>query len=542
MISSGRDRDADVVVVGYGPVGMATAALLGRAGHRVLVLERYAGLYNLPRAAIFDDETTRTLARLGVTDELMPRVHAQRTYEWRNAAGELLLEHDFAAVGRSGWAEWSMMYQPDLESALDRAVRDAGVEVRHCHPVTAIADRGDHVELTVAGPDGPGTVRARWVVACDGGNSFVREALAVPQEDFGFSEPWMVCDFRFHSPGGRPASLPLALQLGDPAGPTSVISLGPDHHRISFMLDSAEDFATESAPDRVWARAARWITPDDAELIRVATYTFRSLVARDWRLGRVLLAGDAAHQMPPFLGQGMCSGIRDAANIAFKLDGVLAGRLDDEVLDTYQPEREPHVRAVIAKGIELGRQQTVRDPAAAAARDRLLLSRRAEHRAPDTIRFPGLGTGLLAGTSGPGRGELAVQGVVVGPDGQVDRLDQVVGGGAHLLVDAAAPGAVPDDGLRAALGDAGVTVVLLARPDDARPDDARPGSAVGDVVTVVDRDGTHLDWLAARGACAAAVRPDLYVFGTAPDAAAARDLGRELALALGAAPVPALAD
>ncbi|GAA4935653.1 3-(3-hydroxy-phenyl)propionate hydroxylase/flavoprotein hydroxylase [Actinomycetospora succinea] len=512
----------DVAVVGYGPVGMVTAALLGAAGHRVVVLERYAGLYNLPRAAIFDDETMRTFARVGIAEELLPKIHVQRNYEWRNAAGELLIEHDFAASGRSGWAEWYMMYQPELESALDERVRAAGVDVRFESPVTALTEHADHVELLTGGRR-PGSVRARWVVACDGGNSFVRSALGRTMDDYGFSEPWMVCDFRFRDPAHPPA-VPTARQVGDPAGPTSIISLGPAHHRFSYMLDSVEDFEVERDPGKVWARTRRWLSPDDAELIRVATYTFRSLVTDRWRVGRTLLAGDAAHQMPPFLGQGMCSGVRDAQNIAFKLDAVLRGRLGDEVLDTYQQEREPHVRAVIEKGIELGRQQTVRDPERAAERDRVLLARRAADQHPEKIAFPGLVDGLLAAASGDGRGALMAQGWV--DDGtRRDRLDQVVGPGAHLLLDASR--VTLDDDLVALLADAGVRVVPLH-------DSGAAGAAELDPGHVVDADGTHLAWLAARGVAAAAVRPDFYVFGTAADPAATDALARELAAALGA--------
>lgn len=513
------DDAVDVAVVGYGPVGMVTAALLGAAGHRVVVLERYAGLYNLPRAAIFDDETMRTFARVGIAEELLPRIHVQRNYEWRNAAGELLIEHHFAASGRSGWAEWYMMYQPDLESALDERVRAAGVEVRLSSPVTGLVQHADHVELRVGGDQ---TVRARWVVACDGGNSFVRAALGRTMDDYGFSEPWMVCDFRFRDPAAPP-SVPTARQVGDPAGPTSIISLGPAHHRFSYMLDSVDDFATERDPEKVWARTRRWLSPDDAELIRVATYTFRSLVTDRWRVGRTLLAGDAAHQMPPFLGQGMCSGIRDAQNIAFKLDAVLRGRLGEEVLDTYQQEREPHVRAVIEKGIDLGRQQTVRDPVRAAERDRVLLGRRAADQHPEKIRFPGLVDGLLADEPGAGRGALMVQGVV--DDGaRRDRLDQVVGPGAHLLLDA---GRVSlDDAAVSALAGAGVRVVPLHGPGTPTT-----GLAPGHVVDVED---THRGWLAAHDALAVAVRPDFYVYGTAADPAAVDALARAFAAALGA--------
>lgn len=524
MSSTDVNETVDVAVVGYGPVGMVTAALLGAAGHRVVVLERYAGLYHLPRAAIFDDETMRTFARLGIAEELLPKLHVQRAYEWRNAAGELLIEHHFAARGRSGWAEWYMMYQPDLESALDERVRAAGVEVRLSSPVTGLVQHADHVDLQVGGEQ---TVRARWVVACDGGNSFVRSALGRTMDDYGFSEPWMVCDFRFRDPSAPPA-VPTARQVGDPAGPTSIISLGPAHHRFSYMLDSVEDFGTERDPEKVWARTRRWLSPDDAELIRVATYTFRSLVTDRWRVGRTLLAGDAAHQMPPFLGQGMCSGIRDAQNIAFKLDAVLRGRRGDEVLDTYQQEREPHVRAVIEKGIDLGRQHTVRDPDRAAERDRVLLARRAADQHPEKIRFPGLAAGLL--TASPGAGELMDQGVVDDGD-RHDRLDQVVGAGAHLLLDA--DRVTLADAVVALLADAGVRVVPLHGSGTPTAGALDPGH-------VVDVEGTHLAWLAGHGAVAAAVRPDFYVFGTATDPAGADALARELAAALGA-PAPALA-
>ncbi|WP_410631623.1 bifunctional 3-(3-hydroxy-phenyl)propionate/3-hydroxycinnamic acid hydroxylase [Amycolatopsis sp. cmx-4-83] len=478
----------DVVVIGYGPTGMTTAALLGRAGHRVTVLERYAGLYNLPRAASFDDETMRTFARLGIAPRLLPTLHAQPTYEWRNANGDLLIEHAYADEGRSGWAEWYMMYQPDLEDALDEVCRETpGVDVRLGSAVTGIEQTPDGVVLTTA--DGS-RFAASYVVACDGGNSFTREALGIGQDDYGFAEPWLVCDFRLHE-DAEALGLPRALQLGDPRQPTSIISLGERHHRFSFMLDAGE--SVEDAP-AVWTRVADRLTPDDADLIRVATYTFRSLVAHRWRSGRVLLAGDAAHQMPPFLGQGMCSGVRDAQNLAFKLDLVLRGAAGDAILDTYQSEREPHVRAVIEKGVELGRAQTIRDPELAAERDRRLLAERAAAARPANLRLPGLGPGFV----GPGGGELSVQGRV--DDGaRVDRLDQVVGGGFHFLVTEEALSELDQQ----ALAVAGVRVVAFGE---------QPGGPV-----VVDVDGTYRRWFDELGATAVAVRPDLYVFGAGTD-------------------------
>jgi len=507
--------DTDVVVVGYGPAGMAVAELLGAAGHRVVVLERYEGLYNLPRAATFDDETMRTLAKMGLAEALLPKLRVQPNYEWRNGQGELLTEHAYAAVGRSGWAEWYMMYQPDLEDALDRACRaSANVQVCFGAPVEGIEQSADAVTLTVGGTgvDGSSTVTARYVVACDGGNSLVRRAMGVGQDDYGFAEPWMVCDFRFR----RLTDVPMALQLCDPKQPTSIISLGPDHHRVSFMLDSEADFEIQRDPELVWARVAKYLHPDDAELIRVATYTFRSLIAHRWRIGRTVLAGDAAHQMPPFLGQGMCSGIRDAQNLAFKLDLILRGAQGQDILDTYQLEREPHVRAVTEMGVKLGQVQTTRDPERAAQRDRELLARRAAATAPEKLRFPDLEEGLLAQQSRPGRGQLSVQGTVDDGAG-VDRLDQVVGAGFCVLMEAELLPHLAVHQMQA-LRRAGVRVVVLGDNPWYHPD--------ADVVT--DVDGTYRKWFSEQGWSAVVVRPDFYVFGAADGAPELRVLLTEL--------------
>ncbi|MDT8912568.1 bifunctional 3-(3-hydroxy-phenyl)propionate/3-hydroxycinnamic acid hydroxylase [Amycolatopsis sp. PS_44_ISF1] len=482
----------DVAVVGCGPVGLTLAALLGEAGHSVVAFERYPGRYGLPRAASFDGETMRTFAGLGIGGEL--GLHPQKTYEWRNGAGELLIAMDCPEAGPSGWPDLAMFHQPSLEHALHaRCAAMSEVDVRYATTVTGLDQHEDHVTLRT---DHGGPVSARYVVGCDGGNSFVREALGIGQDDLGFAEPWLVCDFALRRPAAE-LGLPSCLQIGDPAEPTTVLTTGARRQRFCFMLEDAGEIEEHRTEQDAWTRVARYLSREEADLERVATYVFRSLVAHRWRERRVLLAGDAAHQMPPFLGQGLCSGVRDAVNLAFKLDLVLRGGWDGDVLDTYQSEREPHVRGVLATSMELGRQHTLRDPALARERDARLVARRGALGAPERISLPDLGPGLL----GRGGGGLSVQGRA-GDGRRTGRLDDLVGGGFRLLV---TEEALPGLDL-AALGAAGVEVVGFGR---------RPGGPV-----VTDPDGTHRRWLAGLGAAAAAVRPDHYVFAAGADARA----------------------
>ncbi|GAA3528125.1 bifunctional 3-(3-hydroxy-phenyl)propionate/3-hydroxycinnamic acid hydroxylase [Amycolatopsis ultiminotia] len=489
---------ADVAVVGAGPVGLTLAALLGQAGRSVVVLERYPGLYGLPRAASFDGEILRLLAELGALEELWPTLHVHTSYDWSNAAGEILLSMQSRLVGDSGWPDMVTFHQPDFERALHaRCASLPTVEVRHGATVTGLGQTEEEVRVgTAAG----GTVRAHYVVGCDGGNSFVRAELGIEQDDLGFAEPWLVCDFKLRRPAAE-LGLPSALQIGDPEEPTTIITTGGGHQRFCFMLDDA-DVGREFSDGQTWQRVKRYLTPDDAAIVRVATYTFRSLIAQRWRDGRILLAGDAAHQMPPFLGQGMCSGIRDAANLAFKLDLALAGVREPGVLDTYQSEREPHVRGLTATSMELGRQHTLTDHELARQRDETMRARRDSREEPERIRLPDLGPGL----HGPGGGIRSVQGKV--DDGrQTGLLDQVVGGGFRLLVREDRLGGVDVPALRAA----GVPVIVI-------------GELAGNGV-VADVDGTLHRWFDRLGAAAIAERPDHYVLAAGPDP---NEVAREL--------------
>ncbi len=502
-------RTFDLAIVGYGPTGMTLAALAGAQGWNVVVLERYTGLYNLPRAACFDDEIMRLFQKLGLVDDIMPGAVAQPDYEWVNAAGETLVELSYDDPAAGGWAALYMMYQPHIETVLDRHCRSlASVEIRQGVCVDGLQEREDCVTLrTTDGAGGRVSVDARYVVGADGGSGFVREALGVGVSSYGFEENWLVCDF--HKRRDLP-DVPTFRQVCDPAQPISIVRIGPNHQRFSFALASDESAEQATNPHAVWKRVAAYLRPRDAELVRVANYVFRSRIADRWRQGRVLLAGDAAHEMPPFLAQGMCSGMRDSHNLAWKLDLVLSGAASADILDSYQPEREPHVRFITEKAIELGRVQTLRDPVAARERDERLLARRRADQAPEKLRYPDLVGGLLTQT--PHAGAFFPQGMVRIKTTE-GRFDDVVGAGPVVL--------------------ARSEVTLAELTPSQRAGWERAGGHVATLDGLVDVDGTYTAWFADHGCEAVVVRPDWYLYGTATDAHGLAALLADLRDALG---------
>jgi 2-polyprenyl-6-methoxyphenol hydroxylase-like FAD-dependent oxidoreductase len=491
-------ESADVAIVGYGPVGQLLAILLGQRGFRVHVFERWPEPYPLPRAVHFDHEVARILQSAGVMAPLAGHTEPAPIYEWRNAAGEVLLR-----FGRdterslSGWPESTMFCQPTLERILDERARALpSVSVERGFEVTALAETDGHAEVVADGADGARRrVRARWVVGCDGANSFVREQMGVAWHDLGFAFDWLVVDV---VPAERRTWEPVNWQLCDPARPTTLVSGGPGRRRWEFMrlphetLDELNDEAT------AWRLLAAWdVRPDNARLERHAVYTFRARWADVWRRGRLFVAGDAAHLMPPFAGQGMCSGLRDAANLAFKLDLVLAGRAREGVLDTYTSERLPHVRTTIDLSVALGRVICVPDPAEASARNRRMIAEARERKSPVSAELPPLGPGLLA-AGAPSAGRLFVQDRVR-RSGTTGLFDDVVGRGFVLVSPHGDPAAALDAPLAAFFESVG-GICAHVGPDGP----------------IADLDDAYARWFAAHGVAVVLQRPDGYVFGAAP--------------------------
>lgn len=513
---------ADVAVVGYGPVGRLLGLLLGRAGKRVVVVERQLRAYPLPRAVHFDDEVGRILQSVGVPPDSVPDVVAPYNdlYEWRAADRGPLLRLDWRGLGPSGWHVSHFFYQPGLEAILDAQVQrlESVTVMRGWTAVTHLAD-ADGVTLELQSTTGERrTVTARYVVGADGANSLVRSWIGSTITDLGYFHDWLVIDLLMHAPLDQFDFSPAAWQLCDPARPTTLVPGGPGRRRFEFMRLPTETVEELNAEDNAWRLLEPWgITPEAARLERHTVYTFQARWCDVWRKGRLLLAGDAAHLMPPFAGQGMCSGLRDAFALAWRLDLVLDGRADDRILDSYGPERAEHVRHFIEASMALGEVICLPDPIAADQRDKTMQADLAAGIEQPPRPLPRLGPGLHR--DDPGGGLLSIQ-AEVDSGNRRGLFDDVVEPGGVLLLG--------DPTLReqlstrdaALLAELGWKVVALA---------AEPG-----VGQVVDITGAYTAWLAELGAVAVLVRPDLYLYGAAADAFDLDRLLTALRQALGA--------
>ncbi|MFM7536092.1 MAG: bifunctional 3-(3-hydroxy-phenyl)propionate/3-hydroxycinnamic acid hydroxylase [Acidimicrobiales bacterium] len=406
--------EPDVIVVGFGPVGATLTGLLARAGCSVLALERDTGLYPLPRAAHLDGEGMRVLQSVGCADEIAPALRANDGMDFVAADGTLLLQMRSDRRTAAGWPSSNLFHQPGLEGPLRATVAALpGVEVRLGVEVTAVVDRGDHVEVTAGGR----IERAGWVIGVDGARSFVRRVVPGLDEhnDAGFEEPWLVVDLVL---GAEAPPLPdHAVQLCDPARPATLVPMPAPRHRVEVMLLPGDDPTAIAAPARVTELLTRWLPEGSYAVERAAVYTFHGLVGRRWRSGRVLLAGDACHQMPPFLGQGMCSGLRDAANLAWKLAAVAHGDAPDALLDTYQAERAPQVQGIVDAAVGFGRIICTTDAAVAAQRDASFTERGPRTQTSAPMPALALGPLVLAGGGRPVPQAMLAAG----------RLDDVVG-------------------------------------------------------------------------------------------------------------------
>lgn len=504
----GEALECDVVVIGMGPIGAATALALGGEGLVVAVVEPSLLPFDKPRAIGIDHDTLRLLQRFGVMDEFAPQLGEYRPTEYRAASGEVLrrirpqpLPHPQA------WPPYSTFVQPELEAILRKAcAANPRIDLRLGWAATSFAETDAGVEVVIASAAGDGpveTLRCQYVVACDGARSPVREALGARIDDLDFDEQWLVVDVIVED---ATAQLPdVTVQYCNAQRPATFIAGPGALRRWEIMLLPGEDGAEMAREEKVWELLSPWLTPAQGKLWRAASYRFHALVVEQWRWGKVFLAGDAAHQTPPFMAQGLNQGFRDVANLAWKLGLVLRGGASPDILDTYTSERRPNVASVIALTKHLGRIICECDPVRAAQRNRVMLAEMADGRGdvvrqdllpplePGELVMAGPRFGVTAGTTFP-------QPVIRSGSGTA-RMDDVLGSGVQLFVTAAAGELA---------GSAGVKVIHV--------------DGIGGRGTIEETEGLLRGWFARHGLCAALVRPDRVVFGTAATPEDAADL------------------
>lgn len=464
--------DCDVLIVGGGPTGVTLAVLLAKRGVSVIVLEKEADIYPLPRAAHIDHEGMRILQEAGVAEDVMATSRRVARYDFLNAKGDLLLRFEGSdRIGPGGWPGANMIHQPSVEAALRRALACEKTATFHSGwELDEFQDNGDFVTAHITTTEGQRTIRSRFLIGADGARSPVRKGAGIRFDDLRFEEPWLVVDMLVDDYSRLPAA---NLQICNPERPTTCVLMGEGRHRWEFMIKPNETAEQVSDDAFIEQLLEPWNVKGAVRLERKAVYTFRARIAEHWSKGRVLLAGDAAHQTPPFAGQGMCSGLRDAANIAWKLAAVVKGGADVELLKSYQKEREPHLRATIDMAIMMGRMVCTTNKWFALLRDMKFKLGRMLGKLPDgPPAYPPMPEGVLLAGS-PDAGRYFPQ--FLSQNG--GRIDEVLGNG-HWLIG------------RDRLNDPALTPFAKQLSQ----------------------------WLDERDAEAVLVRPDRYVFGTGSSA------------------------
>ncbi len=515
----------DVLVAGLGPTGATAACLLAQRGLRVAAIDQAADIFPKPRAIGFDHEVMRVMQELRIAERVMPFTAPYRPSEYRGPDGQVIRRIEAAPPPHQlGWMSNYVFDQPGFERELrNRLAELEAINVLYSAELVSCAQDENEVWANVRLPDG--TTRrftAKYLLACDGGGSSVRKGLGITLEDLGFDEPWLVVDAIV--PDAKIKELPATqVQYCDPARPCTYV-VGPgNHRRWEIMLLPGDSLSPDFPDSELWPLLARWLKPGDARLWRAATYRFRSLISNQWRRGRILLAGDAAHMTPPFMSQGMVQGIRDGLNIAWKLERVIKRTSRDRILDTYGIERRPHVVATTQAAIGLGREICERNEVRARERDTRLLANRVNGRVVPTIRqnlIPGLAGGPLISDT-PGAGALFPQPFVKSRDAPTScLLDELTGSRFRVIVIGDWPNATLLH-LEKRLQTLDGCLVRLHATDT---------SGVG--LHIVEETLVLSDWLKSIGGNMAIVRPDHYVYGSAATIEAAIGLLDELRQAL----------
>ena len=483
----------DVAIIGHGPVGCALANMLGQFAISTIILDKEASGYRLPRACSFDDEVMRVFQTMGLAGRVCEIAEVGGSAHFVDSGGKALVTWlRPKSLSPNNWSVNYRFHQPDLENILREGLkRYVCVTTRWGSDVTGLTqdEYGTTLRYNKIASDEQCELRATYVVGCDGAHSFTRSCMNSGIEDLGFRESWLIIDLLLKTAETEPTGE--TLHYCEEARSGSSVFVGSKRKRWEFRLKPSDNREEIRKPKNVWQLIERWIGPDQADLERTAIYTFHSTIAEKWRQGRLFIAGDAAHQTPPFMGQGMCAGIRDAANLGWKLERVLKQSAPATLLDTYQSERRPHVKAFIELTIQMGQMINQTTSAIIAGN----VTDPADGPQKLTTLKPTLGPGLSGGQT-KWHGHLFPQ----------PRLQS---------------GELLDDKI-------GTRPALILRPEFRRHLSAESDNNINTrKFAVIDDASTGLqDWFDSTAVNAVLIRPDRYIFGTASSDSEVQELLR----------------
>lgn len=499
----------EVAIIGMGPVGAVLACLLGRAGVSVIIVDRELAIYDKPRAIVLDHEALRILQACEIEKSFLGSVCPHTGTDFVGVYGQLIKLFDPKAPPYElGWPPNVTFIQPELEQALARLLaRLPGVAQLRGLDVVAIDQSAESVKLrTVDRENVERVFEADWVIGADGANSTVRETAGLGLEDMDFAEWWVVVDAWLERETALPAK---TTQYCQPSRPGTYV-VGPRNlRRWEIKLLPGEDPESFRADARVRELLSDFAEVEALNIWRSAVYRFRAAVARQWRKGRLFIAGDAAHTMPPFLAQGLCAGVRDAGNLAWKLIQVLRHGAGAGLLDTYEIERKPHVSTIIRHAKEFGLIIGELVPERAERRDAMLVEQLRSGAVPTERQafVPDLEAGMIDEGSATA-GSLFVQPLICGPNGADMLMDDVIDPG-FLIVARRSEMCELDPDLAARWAAIGGRRLLLGEGQDH----------CDGIMAIREVDGRISDWMERHKMEAAVVRPDRYVYGVASDPA-----------------------
>ena len=346
----------DVAIVGFGPTGGTLANLLALQGFSILIIEKEKSFYPLPRAVHFDDEIMRVFQTIGITDKFLKHTIINKGTKFVNSKNKEVLDWPRPrSVTENGWYPSYRFHQPDLERKLRRRLKDfKKVSVMQSTKVNSLKEEKSSVKIFIENINNNkiSEIRAKYIIGCDGARSTIRKQIKAKFQNLGFTQKWAVVDLILKK---NKKELPdRTIQYSNSKRPATYCRNVGKRRRWEFAINNAESEKKVLSNSYIWNFLKPWLKPSEASLERKTIYTFQSAISKKWKKGRVFLAGDAAHLMPPFMGQGMCAGVRDASNLAWKIAYCLKNNHSEKLLNTYQSERYSNVIEYIKTTVKMG--------------------------------------------------------------------------------------------------------------------------------------------------------------------------------------------